>query len=97
MMGLSMRQDFRLARTCRLVMIVTAIAAMGEALAAYPDGRHARHAGDFVVADDTGVFFIPRADILRVLELCEKKKKDEDVRIEAITQGVPVPVFYGKG
>ena len=53
--------------------------------------------GDLVVADDTGVCFIPRADILRVLELAEKKKKDEDARIEAITQGVPVPVFYGKG
>jgi 4-hydroxy-4-methyl-2-oxoglutarate aldolase len=49
------------------------------------------------VADDTGVCFIPRADIMRVLELCEKKKKAEDARIEAITQGVPVPVFYGKG
>ena len=55
------------------------------------------NAGDLVVADDTGVCFIPRADILRVLELCEKKKQDEDARIEAITQGVPVPVFYGKG
>jgi 4-hydroxy-4-methyl-2-oxoglutarate aldolase len=32
--------------------------------------------GDLVVADDTGVCFIPRADILRVLELCEKKKKE---------------------
>jgi len=29
--------------------------------------------------------------------VCEKKKKDEDARIEAITQGGPVPVFYGKG
>ena len=55
------------------------------------------NAGDLVVADNTGVCFIPRADILRVLELCEKKKKDEDARIEAIGQGVPVPVFYGKG
>jgi regulator of RNase E activity RraA len=53
--------------------------------------------GDLVVADDAGVCFIPRADILRVLELCEKKKKDEDARIEAITQGVPVPVPYRKG
>ena len=53
--------------------------------------------GDLVVADDTGVCFIPRDNILEVLELCEKKKKDEDARIEAITQGVPVPVFYGKG
>src|SRR3984957_13052819 len=53
--------------------------------------------GDLVVAADTGVCFIPRADILRVLELAEKKKKDEDARIAAIGQGVPVPVFYGKG
>jgi len=53
--------------------------------------------GDLVVADDTGVCFIPRDNILEVLELCEKKKQDEDARIAAITQGVPVPVFYGKG
>jgi 4-hydroxy-4-methyl-2-oxoglutarate aldolase len=53
--------------------------------------------GDLVVADDTGVVFIPRADIMRVLELCEKKKDGEDNRIGAIKQGVPVPVFYNKG
>src|ERR1700760_171465 len=53
--------------------------------------------GDLVVADDTGVAFIPRAEIMRVLELCEKKKQDEDKRVAAITEGVPVPVFYGKG
>ena len=53
--------------------------------------------GDLVVADDTGVCFIPRADIMRVLELCEKKRQAEDARMEAITQGVAVPVFYGKG
>ena len=47
--------------------------------------------------DDTGVVFIPRADIMRVLELCETKKHAEDARIEAIKEGVPVPVFYGKG
>jgi regulator of RNase E activity RraA len=50
-----------------------------------------------VVADDTGVVFIPRDHILEVLELCEKKKAAEDSRIDAITRGVPVPVFYGKG
>ncbi len=50
-----------------------------------------------MVADDTGVCFIPRADIMRVLELCEKKKKAEDARVEAIAQGVPVPIFYAKG
>ena len=53
--------------------------------------------GDLVVADDTGVVFIPRDFILEVLELCEKKKQAEDTRIGAISQGVPVPVFYGKG
>ena len=53
--------------------------------------------GDLVVADDTGVVFIPRANIMEVLELCEKKKTAEDTRIGAIKDGVPVPVFYGKG
>jgi 4-hydroxy-4-methyl-2-oxoglutarate aldolase len=53
--------------------------------------------GDLVVADDTGVCFIPRAKNMAVLDLCEKKKKDEDKRIAAITEGVPVAVFYGKG
>jgi 4-hydroxy-4-methyl-2-oxoglutarate aldolase len=53
--------------------------------------------GDLVVADDTGVVFIPRDAIMAVLELCEKKKGAEDTRIDAITRGVPVPVFYGKG
>ena len=55
------------------------------------------NSGDLVVADDTGVVFIPRDSIMAVLELCEKKKKAEDTRIDAITQGVPVPVFYNKG
>ena len=55
------------------------------------------NAGDLVVADDTGVCFVPHADIMRVLELCEKKKRAEDGRMDAISQGVAVPVFYGKG
>jgi 4-hydroxy-4-methyl-2-oxoglutarate aldolase len=54
-------------------------------------------AGDLVVADDTGVCFIPRDFILEVLELCEKKAKAEDARCKAIEEGVPVPDFYGKG
>jgi regulator of RNase E activity RraA len=53
--------------------------------------------GDLVVADDTGVVFIPRDQIMAVLELCEKKKQAEDTRIGAISRGVPVPEFYGKG
>ena len=46
--------------------------------------------GDLVVADDTGVCFIPRDRILEVLELAEKKAKAEDVRCKAIDGGIPV-------
>jgi regulator of RNase E activity RraA len=54
-------------------------------------------AGDLVVADDTGVCFIPRDQIMPVLELCEKKAKAEDIRCKAIEGGIPVPDFYAKG
>ena len=54
-------------------------------------------AGDLVVADDTGVCFIPRDQIAPVLELCEKKAKAEDIRCAAIENGIPVPDFYAKG
>jgi regulator of RNase E activity RraA len=54
-------------------------------------------AGDLVVADDTGVCFVPRDNIMEVLELCEQKKRAEDDRVDAIGRGVPVPVFYAKG
>ena len=47
--------------------------------------------GDLVVADDTGVVFIPRDHIMSVLELCEKKKQAEDTRCEAISGGIAVP------
>jgi 4-hydroxy-4-methyl-2-oxoglutarate aldolase len=47
--------------------------------------------GDLVVADDTGVCFIPRDFILAVLELAEKKAKAEDIRCRAIDGGIPVP------
>ena len=46
--------------------------------------------GDLVVADDTGVCFIPRDRILEVLELAEKKAKAEDLRCKAIDDGIPV-------
>ena len=49
------------------------------------------HPGDLVVADDTGVAFIPRDMILEVLEECEKKAKAEDIRCKAIDGGIPVP------
>ena len=47
--------------------------------------------GDLVVADDTGVCFIPRDRIMEVLELAEKKAKAEDLRCKAIDGGIPVP------
>jgi 4-hydroxy-4-methyl-2-oxoglutarate aldolase len=48
-------------------------------------------AGDLVVADDTGVCFIPRDTVLEVLEAAEQKAKAELVRCKAIDDGVPVP------
>jgi regulator of RNase E activity RraA len=47
-------------------------------------------AGDLVVADDTGVCFIPRDRILDVLELVEKKAKAEETRCQAIVGGAAV-------
>jgi 4-hydroxy-4-methyl-2-oxoglutarate aldolase len=47
--------------------------------------------GDLVVADDTGVCFIPRDMVLEVLDAAEQKAKAEAVRCRAIDDGVPVP------
>src|SRR5437764_2544092 len=47
--------------------------------------------GDLVVADDTGVCFIPRERIMDVLEAAEEKAKAEDVRCKAIDGGIAVP------
>ena len=48
-------------------------------------------AGDLVVADDTGVCFIPRDVVLEVLDAAEQKAKAEVLRCKAIDDGVPVP------
>ena len=48
-------------------------------------------AGDLVVADDTGVCFIPRDVVLEVLDAAEAKAKAEEIRCKAIDDGVPVP------
>jgi len=48
-------------------------------------------AGDLVVADDTGVCFVPRDMVLEVLDAAEQKAKAEAVRCKAIDDGVPVP------
>jgi regulator of RNase E activity RraA len=47
--------------------------------------------GDLVVADDSGVCFVPRDYILEVLELVEKRAKAEDIRCKAIVGGAEVP------
>ena len=47
--------------------------------------------GDLVVADDTGVCFIPRDVVLEVLDTAEQKAKAEAVRCKAIDDGMPVP------
>jgi 4-hydroxy-4-methyl-2-oxoglutarate aldolase len=48
-------------------------------------------AGDLVVADDTGVCFIPRDVVLEVLEAAEQKASGENIRCKAIDDGIPVP------
>ena len=47
--------------------------------------------GDIVLADDTGVCFIPRDRAEQVLELARKKSAIEDAKCRAIDDGVPVP------
>ncbi len=47
--------------------------------------------GDLVVADDSGVCFIPRDSILEVLELAVRKEHAEDIRRKAVDSGVAVP------
>lgn len=47
--------------------------------------------GDLVIADDTGVCFVPRDNVLEVLELAERKAAAETTRCRAIDDGIPVP------
>lgn len=46
--------------------------------------------GDLVVADETGICFVPRADIVRVLETAQRLAADEEDRLRRITDGVPL-------
>jgi len=55
------------------------------------------HPGDLVVADDTGVCFIPRDKIMAVLEAAEKKARSEANRIKAIDSGLAVPDVLRSG
>jgi len=53
--------------------------------------------GDLVVADDTGVCFIPRDFILEVLEAAEKRAQSETKRVQAIDSGLSVPDVLRSG
>jgi len=55
------------------------------------------HPGDLVVADDTGVCFVPRDLIMEVLEHAEKKAKSEGARVKAIDSGLSVPDVLRSG
>ena len=55
------------------------------------------HPGDLVVADDTGVCFIPRDKIMDVLEAAEKKARSEAKRVRAIDSGLAVPDVLRSG
>jgi regulator of RNase E activity RraA len=46
--------------------------------------------GDIVLADDTGVCFIPRGRAAEVLALAKQKSTAEKAKCEAIDAGVPV-------
>jgi 4-hydroxy-4-methyl-2-oxoglutarate aldolase len=47
--------------------------------------------GDLIIADDSGVCFVPRDFMREVLEACERKAKAEETRCKAIDDGVSVP------
>ena len=47
-------------------------------------------AGDLVLADDTGVCFVPRERVTEVLRLCQKKAAAEETRCAAIDRGAPL-------
>jgi 4-hydroxy-4-methyl-2-oxoglutarate aldolase len=51
--------------------------------------------GDIVLADDTGVCFIPRDRAEEVLRLARQKAAAEEAKCRAIDEGVPVPDLPG--
>jgi regulator of RNase E activity RraA len=51
--------------------------------------------GDIVLADDTGVCFIPQARAAKVLELARRKVAAEEAKCRAIDAGTPVPDLPG--
>jgi 4-hydroxy-4-methyl-2-oxoglutarate aldolase len=52
--------------------------------------------GDLVLADETGVCFIPRARAAEVLARAQRNVAAEEAREAKIASGVPVPELFGK-
>ena len=50
---------------------------------------------DIVLADDSGVCFIPRDRAAEVLELARRKVAAEEAKCKAIDAGIPVPDLPG--
>ncbi len=48
-------------------------------------------AGDLVVADDTGICFVPRDRVGEVLAIAQKKVRGEVERCRALDAGMPIP------
>ncbi|HEX9466077.1 MAG TPA: RraA family protein [Alphaproteobacteria bacterium] len=48
-------------------------------------------AGDLVLADDTGICFVPRDHVAAVLRIATRKAAGEAARCGAIARGVPLP------
>lgn len=49
--------------------------------------------GDLVLADETGVCFVPRDRVAEVLKIAQKKAVGEAARCDGIERGVPLPVL----
>ncbi len=52
--------------------------------------------GDLVLADETGVCFVPRARAAEVLQRVARNAAAEKLREEKIASGTPVPELFGK-
>ena len=54
------------------------------------------HPGDLVLADETGVCFVPRERAAEVLQRAQRNVAAEQVREVKIASGAPVPELFGK-
>ncbi len=54
------------------------------------------HPGDVVLADQTGVCFVPRARAAEVLQRAQRNVAAEEAREAKIASGAPVPELFGK-